>query len=540
MPSTYTTNNKFEKPNIGEQSGGTWGTSLNNDLDLLDSAIDGSVSIAISGTTTTLNIPDALSADGRNKVLLFTGSLAATNTITVTPNTVKKVYFVQNNTTGGQSIVIAQGSGSTVTVKNGYSSIVYLDGAGAGAAAKEILTSLKLTSLLEAAGTVLVGAVTGATTLQASSTASGTLTLPAATDTLVGRATTDTLTNKTYDTAGTGNVLRINGTQVSSVTGTGAVVLAASPTMTGTATVSGTLQAYDSTPTTGVTQSVIRAGAGQSSTNLTEWRNSANTVLSVVTAGGNMGLGTGTPLHRLDVRGTSSRIFNGNPVVDTRFDIGNADEAFPGQGLYFIFHGSAATPYASINVLSQAVAWRNLAIAPLGGTVSIGTTSATTKLDIFCGSFDGVRINDGTVDGRFLNGGGTSVLVGSISNHPLVLWANNAERARIEPSGNVKVGGTADRATTAGTNQVVIFNGTAPVGTLTNGCSFYSTAGEMRVMDAAGNATLLSPHDSISNEWIYDSTHTPTGKRLRIDVEKLLRFLNDHFGLDCIQEFIEP
>ncbi|NBW20467.1 MAG: hypothetical protein EBR82_72115, partial [Caulobacteraceae bacterium] len=99
--------------------------------------------------------------------------------------------------------------------------------------------------------------------------------------------------------------------------------------------------------------------------------------------------------------------------------------------------------------------------------------------------------------------------------------------------------GTADRATTAGTNQVVIFNGTAPVGTLANGCSFYSTAGEMRVMDAAGNATLLSPHDSQTNEWIYDSSHTPTGKRLKIDVERLLRFLNDHFGLDCVHDFIQ-
>ena len=113
------------------------------------------------------------------------------------------------------------------------------------------------------------------------------------------------------------------------------------------------------------------------------------------------------------------------------------------------------------------------------------------------------------------------------------------ERMRIDSAGNVKVGGTADRATTAGTNQVVIFNGTAPVGTLANGCSFYSTAGEMRVMDAAGNATLLSPHDQTTNEWIYDSAHTPTGKRLKINVEKLLRFVNDHFGLDCISEFTE-
>jgi hypothetical protein len=121
------------------------------------------------------------------------------------------------------------------------------------------------------------------------------------------------------------------------------------------------------------------------------------------------------------------------------------------------------------------------------------------------------------------------------------------ERARITSGGNfqtssggsVQVGGTAARATTAGTNRLDIFDGTAPVGTLANGVSFYSTAGEARVMDAAGNATLLSPHDTDTNEWIFHSKHTPTGKVLKIDVERLLKFVNDHFGLDAVHEFIE-
>lgn len=43
---------------------------------------------------------------------------------------------------------------------------------------------------------------------------------------------TATFTNKTFDTAGTGNVFRINGTQITAVTGSGSVVLATSPTLT--------------------------------------------------------------------------------------------------------------------------------------------------------------------------------------------------------------------------------------------------------------------------------------------------------------------
>jgi hypothetical protein len=52
----------------------------------------------------------------------------------------------------------------------------------------------------------------------------------------------------------------------------------------------------------------------------------------------------------------------------------------------------------------------------------------------------------------------------------------------------LNIGGTAARATTAGTSLLNVFNGTAPVGTLTNGVSIYSVSGDLNFMDAAGNA----------------------------------------------------
>lgn len=129
---TYTANNGITKIAIGDEDG-TWGTTENTNWDLTDTALDGQVTLALSGTTSTLTISSGVASDGRNRIIICEGSLSANHTITISPNTAEKHYFVQNNTTGGYSVLIKQGSGAQVTITNGYSQNVFCDGTGSGA-----------------------------------------------------------------------------------------------------------------------------------------------------------------------------------------------------------------------------------------------------------------------------------------------------------------------------------------------------------------------------------------------------------------------
>ena len=138
MASTYTANNGIEKIGSGEQAG-TWGTTTNNNFDIVDRAINGVGSIALSDTTHTLTTTDGTLTDGGYKVLVFTGALGANNTVTISPNDQDKVYLVKNATTdsgssGPYSVIITQGSGANATVTNGEITWVFADGAGSSAA----------------------------------------------------------------------------------------------------------------------------------------------------------------------------------------------------------------------------------------------------------------------------------------------------------------------------------------------------------------------------------------------------------------------
>lgn len=150
MPSTYS-DLKVELIATGEQSG-TWGDTTNTNLGTaLEEAIVGRANADFptdADLTITLTNTNATQV-ARHYILnvTSTGSLSATRNLIVP--TIDKPYIVENNTTGGQSIVVKTSAGTGVTVPNGKTVMVYADSTNVVAALDHI-PSLTLGSALPA------------------------------------------------------------------------------------------------------------------------------------------------------------------------------------------------------------------------------------------------------------------------------------------------------------------------------------------------------------------------------------------------------
>ena len=151
---TYVNNLRLLEITTGDESG-TWGTKTNTNLELIADAFgSGTEAITTNADTHTTTIADGAADEGRAIFLKYTGTLDSACTITIAPNTVNKVWLIENATSGSQSIIISQGSGANITIGNGNIAAVLTDGAGSGAAVLDAFADLELSSTLTVAGNV--------------------------------------------------------------------------------------------------------------------------------------------------------------------------------------------------------------------------------------------------------------------------------------------------------------------------------------------------------------------------------------------------
>lgn len=253
MASTYSPNLAIELIGTGDQAG-AWGNTTNTNLGtLIEQAISGYVTQAVStGTDTSITIPNGATGVARNMYIELTGTGGSNTNLIVPAN--KKLYFVYNNTSSGQVTVKVAGQ-TGISVPNGLKVVLVCNGTDIVEATSYInslsanittltavnasFTSLTLTNALKIAeggtgldstptnGQLLIGNGTGyaLSTLSAGTgisitNAAGSITLTA-TNTSSGTITSVTASSPLASSGGATPDISIG-----SSTGSGAVVLA--------------------------------------------------------------------------------------------------------------------------------------------------------------------------------------------------------------------------------------------------------------------------------------------------------------------------
>lgn len=288
MPSTYTDNLGLVLPATGELNE-TWGLVFNSSgTSLIEEAIVGMASLSTwVANAMTITTTDGATSSGRCLMLSLTGTLTGTGTLTVP--TAKKMYLVRNNTTGGYDVTVKMAAGTTVTVPNGQTYMVYADGSNV----EVCMTGVSLANSLKSNSTTgnmqITGPAAGATRV---------MTIPDANATLL---TTNALV--TVGQGGTGvNTLTVNGVVLGN--GTGALQTVAPGTSGNILTSNGTT--WISTPLTGITVGDTSLAITDSGANGTIIFTNDAVESMRITSAGNVGIGTNSPGADLHVKRTST------------------------------------------------------------------------------------------------------------------------------------------------------------------------------------------------------------------------------------------
>jgi len=129
MASTYTTNLQLEKVTTGEKAG-LWGSVTNTNLEILEQAASGYVSLDVAGGDVTLVLNDGATGTGKNLFYKLTGTLSGTRQL-IMPATAERIFIVKDSTDRSSSnytLTVKTASGTGYVMPVGATALVYSDG----------------------------------------------------------------------------------------------------------------------------------------------------------------------------------------------------------------------------------------------------------------------------------------------------------------------------------------------------------------------------------------------------------------------------
>ena len=129
MASSTSSDLKLELITTGEKSG-TWGTITNTNLQILEQAASGYISLAVGSGDVALSLANHATANGKNLYYKLTGTLNANRTVTM-PDSSERVFIVEDATARSSSnytLTVKTVSGTGLALPIGSTTILYSDG----------------------------------------------------------------------------------------------------------------------------------------------------------------------------------------------------------------------------------------------------------------------------------------------------------------------------------------------------------------------------------------------------------------------------
>ena len=129
MASSTSNDLKLELITTGEKSG-TWGTITNTNLQILEQASSGYLSLDVGSADVALSLANHATANGKNLYYKLTGTLTANRSVTM-PDSAERVFIVEDATTRSASnftLTVKTVSGTGLALPIGSTTVLYSDG----------------------------------------------------------------------------------------------------------------------------------------------------------------------------------------------------------------------------------------------------------------------------------------------------------------------------------------------------------------------------------------------------------------------------